>query len=131
MSPHAKVMTYAGYAAPGCCVMKISGLDIESTQESKRCTPCLTGSTPRYSASPRQGIPVDNKHKSICRVPSARGLQKPPSATYLASRAKYVPEPQSAAPLVPDASGWKPEIGSLTMDSTASVEGPSRVHTRL
>merc|ERR1719277_1458935 len=29
--PHAKVMRYAGCAAPGCCMMKISGLAMEST----------------------------------------------------------------------------------------------------
>eukprot|EP00490_Sorites_sp_Unknown_P021319 CAMPEP_0114676958 /NCGR_PEP_ID=MMETSP0191-20121206/49921_1 /TAXON_ID=126664 /ORGANISM="Sorites sp." /LENGTH=49 /DNA_ID=CAMNT_0001948807 /DNA_START=200 /DNA_END=349 /DNA_ORIENTATION=+ len=47
-----------------------------------------------------------SKHINILRAPLRSGVpQKPPSATYLASRAKYVPEPQSVVLRLPDAKG--------------------------
>merc|ERR1712232_1318437 len=102
--------------------MKISGPESESTVESYLCVPCLNGRTPWFSGSPKQGMPVARRHNNIRRVPSAAsGPQKGPSATYLASRAKYVPGPHKEAPRVPDANGWKPDIGLLTIDSTAAV----------
>jgi len=70
-------------------------------------------------------MPVAKRHINIWYVPVGDGSpQKPPSATYRASRAKYVPSPQSEAPRVPEASGWKPATGFVTTDSMAEGAAP-------
>jgi len=61
----------------------------------------------------------------FCLEPSGAGCpQKWLSATYWASRAKYVPEPQTAALREAEARGWKPATGLLMMDSVAQASAP-------
>mmetsp|Transcript_79301 Transcript_79301/g.256762 ORF Transcript_79301/g.256762 Transcript_79301/m.256762 type:complete len:216 (-) Transcript_79301:843-1490(-) len=66
-------------------------------------------------------MPVISRHIRTTLVPSGACGQKPPSLTYLASLAKYVPRPQTERPRVPDARGWKPCMGFVITESTASV----------
>mmetsp|Transcript_10451 Transcript_10451/g.28357 ORF Transcript_10451/g.28357 Transcript_10451/m.28357 type:complete len:216 (+) Transcript_10451:251-898(+) len=66
-------------------------------------------------------MPVISNTMSIVLMPLGFTGAKPPSLTYFASLAKYVPRPHTESPRVPEAKGWKPCMGLQTTDSTASV----------